>query len=332
MSLLKNINNNQDYRSHSALNQSYLKTLTNGFKEKKELDEDDLKYKLHFELGSVLDYMMNPHVDFRNYYLVEDINTEHSLYPVAAFLASRNNVSWKSISEEEKLFALEQTETYVKTNWSNETKIKKLEEISEIYETLVRVNEENKKVISISTYDRVCRMKESIINNPYYLELVTTIDEAYYQVFLTSAFSGLELKGLIDMIFVNNKQKIIYLIDLKTTPTYYGFPKSVLKFRYDIQMAYYYDLLVDNLSDEYKDYEVKVKFLVVETTEPHIACWYNVSNKIIDMGRYGSIVNGTVYKGYVRLLDDYKYYSNCNFNCLPKDIVNANGQLDLNYW
>ena len=85
-------------------------------------------------------------------------------------------------------------------------------------------------------------------------------------------FNTLKMKSKLDRIIINKETKTITLIDIKTT----GFPlhkfkESFINFDYEREMSIYImaiDWLINNNSNfvYLKDYECKIKLIVVETT------------------------------------------------------------------
>jgi hypothetical protein len=49
-----------------------------------------------------------------------------------------------------------------------------------------------------------------------------------------------ECKGLLDILFINTEEKYIQPIDLKTTTNVWSFPKSFLRYGYQIQAGFYH--------------------------------------------------------------------------------------------
>ena len=98
--------------------------------------------------------------------------------------------------------------------------------------------------------------------------------------------TGLLLKGKADRIqTIENKT---YVVDLKTCSQMYGgagpagFGKSVARFKYHWQAAFYTDLL--NASGEFGPVENFI-FVVVEKEPPHAVAIYEVSDQMMQAGR-----------------------------------------------
>jgi hypothetical protein len=86
---------------------------------------------------------------------------------------------------------------------------------------------------------------------------------------------------------------------------------DVLKYRYDIQAAFY----CDALGFDPKEF----RFIAVETNHPFSIEVYGLSDEMIELGR-----NGNAYKmGYKQALDNWKFYKETDV-ALGYDSTNRN--------
>lgn len=91
---------------------------------------------------------------------------------------------------------------------------------------------------------------------------------------------GLHIKGRLDRLNIDGGKATI--LDLKTTDdaSLKSFQRSVVKFKYDLQAAWYSRLV----GLAHPDLEVEFLFCVIEKSPPHGICVYRASDSILDHG------------------------------------------------
>lgn len=153
-----------------------------------------------------------------------------------------------------------------------------------------------------------------------------------FQVVVKGDITGIPCKGLIDILEIDEVNKTMRVVDLKTTskPTY-SFYKSILSYRYDLQLAFYTELL--RQQEFAKGYKILIPRLVVINVsglEPPIV--FELSEHDLKVAELGGVgYDGIRIKGYFELLQDYLYISNSGENYYP-DYVANNGVLQLNLY
>lgn len=103
--------------------------------------------------------------------------------------------------------------------------------------TVLRINSDDPER-KPSEWDKVHRMAEKIWANPYAMAIIESSRKEVTMFWIDKA-TGLLCKGRADCLSDGH----FMLADIKTTedPTYDGFSRSVHKFRYDVQDAFYSD-------------------------------------------------------------------------------------------
>lgn len=92
---------------------------------------------------------------------------------------------------------------------------------------------------------------------------IAILSDLVVKSMLTDKEVSIPFKGKLDRVIVDHDRKVVYLIDLKTTGSgVYNFNKSIRIYNYDRQMALYAVLL----RQRYPDYDIQIKFIVVQTT------------------------------------------------------------------
>lgn len=182
---------------------------------------------------------------------------------------------------------------------------KKLEE--ENFENYINFYSDNKGKVIITQefYLKAFEIASSLLNNDFTkeyfhtgegIEILTSYpiywkhhDYNHNHGFTTNC------KSLIDMIRIDHNNHTIALFDLKTTGESTSmFSKSIMKYRYDFQAAYYMAAVkwwINNSRLELKDYEIKQEFsfIVESTTTIGSPLIYKLTPHTINIGKYGDM-------------------------------------------
>lgn len=122
-------------------------------------------------------------------------------------------------------------------------------------------------------------LAEAILRNSRARELLEMEGDSEVSGFATDPTTGIPLRMRADRLSKDHGT----LIDLKTTDdaSRHGFEKTVGKFRYDVQEAWYSDILafIDG-SRPHMD------FIVVEKKPPHLVAVHRLSDEFADIGEH----------------------------------------------
>lgn len=127
-----------------------------------------------------------------------------------------------------------------------------------------------------------------------------------FQTSIQEELFNLPCKGLLDIIDIDEENKTMRVVDLKTTSKpIYNFQKSILDYRYDIQLAFYTDLL--KKSSISKGYGVlNPRFVVINTDNIEPPIVFELSDRDLQVARNGGkSYNGRNIKGYKELIKQY---------------------------
>lgn len=134
----------------------------------------------------------------------------------------------------------------------------------------------DKDVLTLKEYAQVIGMKNSVFKHPKASKLLSSgiAEKTFY---FTEPMTGAKCKIRPDFISDMN-----FVVDLKSTEdaSEYGMKKSIRKFRYDVQNAFYMDGLESN--------GISPKgfiFIFVEKTAPYLVNLCVLSNDLIEHGR-----------------------------------------------
>lgn len=338
----------QEYYNHPAISQSKLKRLIgnspwNFMQEETETSE--------MTNGKIFDCLITRPEDFDNEWFI----TYDTMIPSPKLQQITEQYYAECGSEK---YPFEHTDTLLEIARRNEyqSNFKDKTLISNIitkckfyYEQLREAN--GRKMIGINRVEFIRDIISGMKNIESFYWILKN-DAIRFQVPLFGTYNGIEIKGLLDALYVDEGSKIINIVDIKSTSenTAY-FITSVKKFRYDIQMSFYKELVMQNyksLIDE--GYEVHCWFLVESLTHPGQPVLYFVNDSILEVGRHGymkptdlliieqqdgeySNVGGEMTKmkeGWEDLINKYIYYERNGYD-VSMNIRQNDNVLELNW-
>lgn len=99
--------------------------------------------------------------------------------------------------------------------------------------------------------------------------------------------NNVECKSMLDRIIFDHENKIIKLIDLKTTSSYKDFNEKFFDYKYFRQMAFYWLAINWHLKQQGKsldDYEKETYIIVINMKEPTEIKVYNIKEHTLTLG------------------------------------------------
>jgi len=164
----------------------------------------------------------------------------------------------------------------------------------------------NKDVVDIDTFEKCKNSVKLIKDNKSIMKLLedTTTDfemdsiEIFNEKFLECSLDEYTfgLKGSIDRYMIDHEQKVITIIDIKTTgKTIVDFPETVEFYNYWLQAAIYITLISKNLEKKTQDYKINFNFIVIDkynqiynfpVRDTTIDAWGNGMSGILKMANY----------------------------------------------
>ena len=249
--------------------------------------------------------------------------------------------------------------------WKTETRISKLidagseyfqELINSLGKTIITTEDDHKIsqiVFNLRNHHRTKELFDRSLyeNNPHV--------DIYYQLPIYFTMNGIECKSLLDMLLVfrnpdTNKIESVQPVDLKTMQgDTINFLWSVKKWRYDIQAAFYTEAIknyiYNTLGVEHNFVLHPFKFVVESTSNPGQPLVFTMTEELMNIGKYGrsgitvrdiiKLISSDFYrgtpivreiKGFLSLLEEYKYYSENEWK-EDKRITEGNGVLKLDW-
>ena len=185
-------------------------------------------------------------------------------------------------------------------------------------------------VVSEDIMDKATNMVDKLIFDYYVKELLSSNSEKTVQTsaVLDAEYEGrIKCKGELDYLIIDNANKTVQIVDLKTTSSYnYSFNSSFWSFRYDIQGAFYYFLVESMLAHSfYEGYtQLNPVFVAVDPWTPHPLI-FKMSNDTLDKGKNGYKDHyGNYQPGWVKLMELYEFYESNGYE-YPKETVESKG-------
>lgn len=337
------------YFENDSISYSLLRNLSIGPAYAKKVQEEEQGDKEHFIIGSCVDILLTePDKFWEMFYLeyqekcekvptgqmkdfidknfeyskiMDDIEAEKKAYEDAGF----KRKTFDSVIEE---FV---NEWLKYDNWLHEK------------EEYTR-NNSKKQLISNSQYQTALSIVESLKTNKFTRKYFTPDFnkniELKFQLEIYWEFKGQKCKSKLDLVLIDHDSKEIHPIDIKTSgKSTFSFNLSSLQWRYDLQASFYSTALywlINHSNDEYwskfKDYSIKpFKFIVESSNYQGFPLIWECSDSFLLKGADGFYKDGRYYKGFVQLIEEYVWHKTNNSWDYPKDVIENDGILVLNY-
>jgi hypothetical protein len=195
------------------------------------------------------------------------------------------------------------------------------------------------KVITPEQFDIAEKVVNSLLTNEFTSkefegEEVLTQLEILWDYISPVDDEVIKCKSRLDLVVINHTEQIIYPKDIKVKMDNVGdFYSSYLRFRYDLQAAFYTDalewfIIQNDLLDKKTGRKYKIapfRFIVESAKYPGTPLIFQVSKNDLNVGRYGGTLKGRRYKGYVELIEELKYYEKNQRFDYEKSVIEAGG-------
>lgn len=191
---------------------------------------------------------------------------------------------------------------------------------------------ETKKVITPSQYETIRNIEESLKNNLFTSKyFVSNRFERMYQVPLYGIWGKHKLKGLLDMILYDSSKNRLYPIDIKTTSkSLHFFDDTIFNHRYDLQAAFYLELINQNIGSIVSHFNAKstpqiMPFTFIVESQVFVGnpLIFKMSEESINIGRVGGRRKNKIYEGFTQALERLDYHLSCDlWNYKKEDYEN----------
>jgi hypothetical protein len=167
-----------------------------------------------------------------------------------------------------------------------------------------------------------------IFNRPEHIKI-------FYQQKFEITYNGVKLRGIIDIVLVDEKEKTVTLIDLKTgKDSGLEFTNSFIKYRYYLQECIYmksFKNICKQIGINSKRYKLQpFKFLYISKSEK-IPIEIEIPERWHKAAIHGFNTSyGYYYKGLNQILEDIKWHLNNKVFDMPREMYETNGNITLN--
>ncbi len=289
-----------NYRESKAVNYSILSSLITSPKEVKAMIDGVNKRSSGFELGSIVDHLLTNDAPISDSYLI----IENKLTDKLKDWATRCFEIMLTIREEDIPNPLTDTiilrarnEVEYDSRLKNETALQKFNDSGafEYYSALEMARSSNRTIISSDSLEYAENLVISTQFEPstaFYLD-PSNFTKQFKQLELFAELWGIECKGKPDIVDVNESDKIVYIVDVKT---YAGnFVSNFWKYHYYLQTPFYRELF-KKCYPEYADYEYKYINVTIDTTGANKPEVYELCDDLVDWVLDRDILDGEAEK------------------------------------
>lgn len=299
------------YREHPAINYSLLKSIDSSVH---SLVSETKANRRAMQLGSGVDILLTQDKKAfeERFEVYKNTPAEPSLKMKKLFAACN---TWEEVLPTAK-------EQKFGGNWTDETRLAKLEEFKEWFELMLIARE--KDIITPAEQDKIFKAATTIKAEPFLNEIFTTPHETYFQFPVLSTIDGIEYKILIDFMIVDHKRKIIWPFDIKTHDKSYKnyVANAFFHWRHDIQSSLYRHVLINR----FPDYTVEDFVNIVYSFSTDLVVKANTKN-YFEKARDGYKRKGVDYKGWKELTDDYLWHMETQKFDYSRQVYESNGEI-----
>lgn len=216
---------------------------------------------------------------------------------------------------------------------SEDIKIKQFDK-PEFWDYLkIMFESKNKIVVTDNENQDAQECVDLLLNHKHTSHLFNNEFENHYQFYFKFEYKKFKLRGIMDKLSIDHKNKIVYMEDIKTGASKASdFMKSFIKYCYYFQESVY-TLAFDSICKQMNlvDYTLApFKFIFIGRGEkvPHV---FETPQKWHDAARKGFITKtGYKYKGLDENLDLIYYHWKNKYYEFQKEVYENNGSLFLN--
>lgn len=293
---------NKNYYENEAVSQSRLKRLINSpmsYKNNTSISGPSLT------LGSLFENMVLPPYDTSMYYVTKAADIQPVIKNIWDDYYSQVKIIENFDDIDEQLLDDISLKHEYRVTQKN-ARLKYVLADKSYFDTLVKGND--KIIVSTEMNEVAKTMAESIKTNEFTKDIIK--DDGLVQLEIYWNLEHFDLKSLLDYVEIDEKNKTIQPWDLKSTGySTTAFKKSIYKFRYDFQAAFY----TFALKFKYPDYKIlPFKFLVESSSYPGTPLVYQMSDYALSVGAFGGNVDGVEYKGFTQCLEQLQWHCETN--------------------
>jgi hypothetical protein len=189
------------------------------------------------------------------------------------------------------------------------------------YDEICKVRPSRLMVITLKDIEIAEAIRNTLRHNQFFKNVMqrknTTDVRIVDQLMVEFDYHGVELKGMMDRIIIEEKNKTVYLYDLKVTwnveSFYYGF--YLKRFAYIQAYLYTYALSV-----AFPGYDIVPMCFIVSDVNNYLhPLMYQLTPEDLIKARKGWEENGRVYKGVDQLIEELKWHKDAGIWNISKE-------------
>lgn len=287
----------------------------------KALIERQSVYNKGVDFGSKLDdFISLPKNEFNEKYLIVQNTLDGDLFKLAQIVVNDVAINTKQfVINDAKtintLNAIAINAELFKRIKLDDSRIKKFN-TSEFYEFVDFLYEnKDKEFITPDEYSKLLACQNSLYNHKSTKKYFNCSDdcEEIYQVELNNNYKNRNIKGVLDKVIINHKEKTIQGVDLKSGSVIAKeFMSNFFKFKYYIQGAIYQELLMVNFKNKngLSDYTIKpFKYIYLPTFDYNNPKTFILTEKWEHAAWQGFATNsGYKYRGISELINEINWH------------------------
>lgn len=257
---------------------------------RKRVDEEIVQAKQrYYELGQQVHMAVLEPVEFDKSYITLEYKVPTS--------ANQKKFCEEYMKNKDKVKA------YKKSYKVDKKSDKKIEEESEKvfqelrdYITYLEKSKDYRDILSQSRWDLVHSLKTAALEHKKASELLMDDKEKemnseveYFNeyVIFWEHPNGLECKSMLDRFLIDHKNKVIKLVDFKTSFDVGGFEEHFMHFHYYRQLAFYWMAIYSEFQDKLEDfdnYKKETYIVAVQTKDLPLCRTFNISENLLNKG------------------------------------------------
>lgn len=280
------------------------------------------------KIGSLVDDLLLNKGNFNKlYYLYDGTKPTATLGKLADIIFN----NYKKIPSKNTILKVAQKNGFW-MKWTEEKVISSFD-IPEFWNYLKAMYASKKKIlVGSDDIELAKKLVEVLTTHAFSRHIFINGLEHYNQFKFSIKYKGFILRGVMDKILIDHKNKLVYMIDLKTGKgPVEEFEASFIKWRYYLQEAVYvkaFSYLCETLG--LKGYNLMpFKFLYISRTQ-QIPLSFTVTKKWHKAALNGfTTAGGWRYKGLDELIDDVRWHLDNKVFDVSKKVAESNGLIPL---
>lgn len=257
---------------------------------KKKIDDEIIQIKQrYYELGQQVHMAVLEPIEFDKSYITLEYKTP----------TSKNQKDFCEVYMKSK----DKVDAYKKSYKIDKKSDKKIEEESEkvfkeleAYITYLEKSKDYRDILSKTRWNLIHDLKAAALSHKKASELLIDDKEKemnskaeYFNeyVIFWNYPNGLECKSMLDRFIIDHENKVIKLVDFKTSFDVGGFEEHFVHFHYYRQLAFYWMAIYSEFKDkieDFNDYKKETYIVAVQTKDLPECRTFSIAENLLDKG------------------------------------------------